>query len=127
MRSIMKTPLAVLAATTMLSGAALADGHGLSGDLRIFSDMSNPAPRAIMEGLVEQFGEMHPNLNIELTVVDREAWKTQIRNVLVGQPIGQYTLEDGTAVTTLLRVDSEGIDGVEGLRQMPVAGMLSIL
>ena len=85
MRSIMKTPLAVLAATTLLSGAALAQ-DSLSGDLRIFSDMSNPAPRAIMEGLVEQFGAMHPDLNIELTVVDREAWKTQIRNVLTANP-----------------------------------------
>lgn len=86
MRSIIKTPLAVLAATTMLSGMAMADGHSLTGDLRIFSDMSNPAPRAIMEGLVEEFGELHPGLEIELTVVDREAWKTQIRNALTANP-----------------------------------------
>ena len=64
--------------------AAFADGHSpeLSGDLIIFSDMSNPAPRAVMEGMVERFGEMHPDLNIELTVIDREAYKTQIRNFL---------------------------------------------
>ncbi|RFU12800.1 carbohydrate ABC transporter substrate-binding protein [Rhodobacteraceae bacterium W635] len=85
MRSIVKTPLAVLAATTMLSGAAVAQ-DSLSGTLRISSDMSNPAPRAIIEGLVEDFGEMHPDLDIELTVVDREAWKTQIRNVLSANP-----------------------------------------
>ncbi|WP_308916497.1 ABC transporter substrate-binding protein [Jannaschia sp. LMIT008] len=78
----MKTLTAALAATTMLSGAAFADGHQLSGELRIISDMSNPAPRAVMEGLVEDFGELHPDLDIELTVVDREAWKTQIRNAL---------------------------------------------
>ena len=48
-------------------------GHALSGDLIIFSDMSNPAPRAVMEGMVARFGAMHPDLNIELTVVDREA------------------------------------------------------
>jgi len=35
-----------------------------------------------MEGLVADFGAMHPDLNIELTIVDREAWKTQIRNAL---------------------------------------------
>ncbi len=74
--------LGALAGTTMLAGAALADGHGLKGDLKIFSDMSNPAPRAVMEGMVERFGEMHPDLNIELTVIDREAYKTQIRNFL---------------------------------------------
>ncbi|WP_417269905.1 ABC transporter substrate-binding protein [Celeribacter sp.] len=72
--------LAGLAATTMLSGAAFADG--LSGELRIFSDMSNPAPRAVMEGMVERFGAMHPDLDIELTIIDREAYKTQIRNFL---------------------------------------------
>ena len=33
MRSILKTPLAVLAATTMLSGAAFADANSLSGTL----------------------------------------------------------------------------------------------
>ncbi|MEJ6392712.1 ABC transporter substrate-binding protein [Gymnodinialimonas sp. 2305UL16-5] len=82
MRSIFKTGAAALAAATMLSGAAHADGHALDGDLRIFSDMSNPAPRAVMEGMVERFGEMHPDLNIELVITDREAWKTQIRNVL---------------------------------------------
>jgi HAE1 family hydrophobic/amphiphilic exporter-1 len=48
---------------------------------------------------------------------------TQIRDVLVGQPVGQYQLEDGRTATTILRVSDEGIDGVEGLRQMPVSGM----
>ena len=48
---------------------------------------------------------------------------SQIRDVLVGQPIGQYSLDDGTMVTTILRVDDASVDGVEGLRQMPVSGM----
>ena len=75
--------LGLLAGTTLSVTAALADGHAkLSGDLVIFSDMSNPAPRAVMEGMVARFGEMHPDLNIELTVIDREAYKTQIRNFL---------------------------------------------
>jgi len=83
MRSIFKTPLAVLATSIALSGAAVAD---ISGTLRIFSDMSNPAPRAIIEGLATEFGELHPNLTVELTVIDREAWKTQIRNALQANP-----------------------------------------
>ena len=84
MRSMIKASVAALAATTFLAGAAFADSHAmkLSGDLKIVSDMSNPAPRAVMEGLAAKFGEMHPDLNVELTVVDREAWKTQIRNTL---------------------------------------------
>ncbi len=48
---------------------------------------------------------------------------TQIREVLVGQPIGNYALEDGRVVTTILRVSDAGVDGVEGLRAMPVSGM----
>ncbi|MEJ6396982.1 ABC transporter substrate-binding protein [Yoonia sp. 208BN28-4] len=82
MHSILKTSFAALAAAAIVATSASADGHALSGDLKITSDMSNPAPRAVMEGLVADFGEMHPDLNIELTIVDREAWKTQIRNAL---------------------------------------------
>ncbi|KIN66237.1 Extracellular solute-binding protein family 1 [Sulfitobacter noctilucicola] len=83
MMSLKSKMLAVFAGTTMLAGSAFADGHSkLSGDLVIFSDMSNPAPRAVMEGMVERFEEMHPDLNIQLTVIDREAYKTQIRNFL---------------------------------------------
>ncbi len=80
MHSTLKASLAALTTTALVSTSAMADG--LSGDLVIFSDMSNPAPRAVIEGLVEQFGEMNPDLNIELTVIDREAYKTQIRNFL---------------------------------------------
>ncbi len=82
MHSIFKTSLAALVAAGVSASSAIADGHALTGDLVIFSDMSNPAPRAVMEGMVERFGEMHPDLNIELTVIDREAYKTQIRNFL---------------------------------------------
>ena len=83
MHSILKASIAALATTAVMASGAFADGHAkLSGDLKISSDMSNPAPRTVMEGLVAQFGEMNPDLNIELTIVDREAWKTQIRNAL---------------------------------------------
>ena len=85
MHSIMKATVASLA-LGVASTSAFADGHALSGDLRIISDMSNPAPRAVMEGLVVGFGEQHPDLNIELEIVDREAWKTQIRNALSANP-----------------------------------------
>ncbi|MFK7877088.1 MAG: ABC transporter substrate-binding protein [Paracoccaceae bacterium] len=75
--------LAALACTTFIAGPAAAE---LTGALKISSDMSNPAPRAAMEGMVERFGAMHPGLEIELTITDREAWKTQIRNVLSANP-----------------------------------------
>ncbi|WP_299679121.1 ABC transporter substrate-binding protein [uncultured Roseobacter sp.] len=71
--------LMALAGSTMLAGAATAE---LTGDLKIFLDTSNPAPRATMEAMIADFGELHPDLNIETTVIDREAYKTQIRNFL---------------------------------------------
>ena len=74
---------AALALTTAIATPAMAE---LSGTLRIISDMSNPAPRAIMEGLAADFDAMHPNLTVELEVVDREAWKSQIRNALTANP-----------------------------------------
>lgn len=77
MRSTFK--VAALAAAVSLSGQASA---GLTGDLRIFLDTSNPAPRATMEAMIARFGALHPELDIETTIIDREAYKTQIRNFL---------------------------------------------
>ena len=83
MRSTIKASLAALVSTTMLTGAAMAGSHSsLEGTLRIISDMSNPAPRAVMEKMASDFDALHPNLTVELEIVDREAWKTQIRNAL---------------------------------------------
>ncbi|MBS1304306.1 ABC transporter substrate-binding protein [Loktanella sp. SALINAS62] len=85
MRSIITTSFAAVVAAAIASGA-IAQDDALSGELRITSDMSNPAPRAVIEGMVADFGAMHPDLDIELTIVDREAWKTQIRNALGANP-----------------------------------------
>ena len=78
MRSMLKAAAAVAAAAS-LSGPASA---GLTGDLKIFLDTSNPAPRATMEAMIARFGALHPELDIETTIIDREAYKTQIRNFL---------------------------------------------
>ncbi|GLQ34834.1 ABC transporter substrate-binding protein [Amylibacter marinus] len=75
-----KTLLAALAAATTLAGNASADN--LTGDLKIFLDTSNPAPRATMEAMIARFQAKNPEMNIETTVIDREAYKTQIRNFL---------------------------------------------
>ena len=83
MTNSLRGTIAALFASTLLAGPASAE---LTGTLKIASDMSNPAPRAVMEGMVERFGAMHPGLEIELTITDREAWKTQIRNVLSANP-----------------------------------------
>ena len=46
------------------------------------------APRATMEAMIADFQAMHPDLNIETTVIDREAYKTQIRNFLTADDSG---------------------------------------
>ena len=79
MRSIVKASIAALATTVALSGSASA---GLTGDLRINLDTSNPAPRATMEAMIARFQAQNPDLNITVNVIDREAYKTQIRNFL---------------------------------------------
>lgn len=88
MRSTMTASLAALATTALVATGAYAESHAapLTGDFVIFSDMSNPAPRAVIEGLAADFGEMHPDLNIEVTVIDRDAYKTQLRNFLTANP-----------------------------------------
>ncbi|WP_208350131.1 ABC transporter substrate-binding protein [Pseudaestuariivita rosea] len=88
MHSMFKASIAALATTAVMAGSAIAGGHDdkLTGDLRIFLDTSNPAPRATMEEMIARFQEMHPDLNIETTVIDREAYKTQIRNFLTANP-----------------------------------------
>lgn len=78
MRSTLKAAAAVAVAAS-LSGPASA---GLTGDLKIFLDTSNPAPRATMEAMIARFEALHPELDIETTIIDREAYKTQIRNFL---------------------------------------------
>ena len=74
---------AALAAAAIASVPASA---GLSGNLKIFLDTSNPAPRATMEAMIARFGALHPDLDIETTIIDREAYKTQIRNFLTADP-----------------------------------------
>ncbi|WP_416882167.1 ABC transporter substrate-binding protein [Marivita sp.] len=81
MRSTLKASALALTAA-LAASSAFAGSHSLSGDLKIFLDTSNPAPRATMEAMIGRFQDMHPDLNIETTVIDREAYKTQIRNFL---------------------------------------------
>jgi multiple sugar transport system substrate-binding protein len=84
--TIRKAAVTALLSASMLTPAFAESHAALSGTLRIISDMSNPAPRAVMEELAAEFDAMHPDLTVELEVVDREAWKSQIRNVLSANP-----------------------------------------
>jgi len=83
MRSNFKASFVALAASAVLAGSAFsASAETLTGDLNIFLDTSNPAPRAVMEQTIAKFQAIHPDLNIETTIIDRDGYKTQIRNFL---------------------------------------------
>ena len=86
MRSILKASIAAFGLAAMTIGGTSASGQALSGDLKIFLDTSNPAPRATMEAVIARFQAEHPDLNIDTTVIDREEYKTQIRNFLTANP-----------------------------------------
>ena len=79
MQTTLKVTLASLATAIALASPASAD---LTGNLRINLDTSNPAPRATMEAMISRFQALNPKLNITTNVIDREAYKTQIRNFL---------------------------------------------
>ena len=86
MRSILKASVLALATSAVAFSGAFAADEKLSGELKIFLDTSNPAPRATFEGVIAEFDALHPDLNIETTIIDREAYKTQIRNFLTANP-----------------------------------------
>ena len=79
MRYLLKATVASIATAIALAGPASAE---LTGNLKINLDTSNPAPRATMETLIAKFQAENPELNITTNVIDREAYKTQIRNFL---------------------------------------------
>ncbi|MEP2707147.1 MAG: ABC transporter substrate-binding protein [Roseibium sp.] len=77
----------ISAVSLLLTGSLVAEAADkLDGDLKIFLDTSNPAPRAAMEGMIDRFQKMHPALKIDTTIIDSEAYKTQIRNFLSANP-----------------------------------------
>ncbi|WP_179188031.1 ABC transporter substrate-binding protein [Kiloniella majae] len=80
MGNFLKTTAVSVAVLTAMTSASIA--QELSGTLRIISDMSNPAPRAVMEKLATDFDALHPDLTVKVDIVDRDAWKSQIRNAL---------------------------------------------
>ena len=73
----MKRAIASFAtAAMMLAGAANA------GELVIIYDDPNPGPKAAFEKVVADFDAANPDITVKLSINDREAHKTAIRNFL---------------------------------------------
>ena len=147
-REDIKSELAPLSTDGFEVAVAEQDAFGGGGGLQIIvSGQDTDAIKAASDAIVADLATMEGVDNVESDAVsatpqvivqvdpNRAALigsstaqiATEIRNVLVGQPIGSYTLEDGTSVEAVLRVDDSGVDSVEGLREMPVSGMVGSL
>ena len=53
--------------------------------LVINSNASDPAPKAVVDEVVQLFEEEYPEIDVQLNVFDHEAYKTVIRNFLVSE------------------------------------------
>ena len=75
--------LKTFARTALAAGAfALMASAAHAGDLRIIFDDTNPGPKKGFEDAVEAFKKAHPDVNVTVSLNDREAHKTAIRNFL---------------------------------------------
>ncbi|MDX8442336.1 ABC transporter substrate-binding protein [Mesorhizobium australafricanum] len=54
----------------------------MAGDLVIYSNAADPAPKAAFETLVKDFETANPDIKVKLTLFDAENYKTTIRNFL---------------------------------------------
>ena len=86
--------IAVLVALLFVVGCA-GEGEeaGMAGDtepeldaLVINSNLSDPAPRAAFQTLVDSFQAEYPEIEVTLNTFDHEAYKTAIRNFLASDP-----------------------------------------
>lgn len=68
--------------TALLSGTLLLSQSVFAGTIIINSDTSDPAPKAAITKVVEQFNKEHADIKAELNIYDHESYKTSIRNWL---------------------------------------------
>ena len=64
------------------SAAALMASSAFAGELVIIFDDLNPSPKAAFEKVVSDFSKANPDIDVKLSINDREAHKTAIRNFL---------------------------------------------
>ena len=72
----------LIRATAALGTAAFLATTAMAGDLNIIFDDPNPGPKKGFEAAVEAFKKAHPEVNVTVSINDREAHKTAIRNFL---------------------------------------------
>ena len=78
--------LLVLLVPVLIFAGGDAEDVDDSGELVINSNLSDPAPRAAFNEMVDKFRDAYPNIEVTLNEFDHEAYKTAIRNFLVSNP-----------------------------------------
>ncbi len=79
----------IAVAIAMVGGLAFAAGEteeSAQRELVINSNLSDPAPRAAFQALVDAFKAEYPDIDVTLNTFDHEAYKTAIRNFLATDP-----------------------------------------
>ncbi|MEO1960147.1 MAG: carbohydrate ABC transporter substrate-binding protein, partial [Paracoccus sp. (in: a-proteobacteria)] len=69
-------------ALTALMAALALPAMAQQRDLTLFTDASDPAPKAAFEQLVKGFEEENPDVKVTVNTFDHEGYKTAIRNFL---------------------------------------------
>ncbi len=70
------------AAALALAVATMTGMAAHAGDLTIFTDTSDPAPKQAFQTLIDDFQKANPDVHVKWTVFDHEGYKTAIRNFL---------------------------------------------
>jgi HAE1 family hydrophobic/amphiphilic exporter-1 len=92
------------------SDAIVADLSTMDGVSNVSSDLAANAPQVVVT--------VDPNKAVAVGLTTAQV-ATEIRNVLVGQPLGTVTVTDGATLETSVRVDAS-VDSVDSLRQLPI-------
>ena len=89
---IRRTIFVLVIVALIVPGAVFASGQQEGGaaddqrELVINSNLSDPAPRAAFQTLVDKFKAEYPDIDVTLNTFDHEAYKTAIRNFLASDP-----------------------------------------
>jgi multiple sugar transport system substrate-binding protein len=75
-----------IAFTPLFAGGQQEADEGGQRELVINSNLSDPAPRAAFQTLVDKFKAEYPDIDVTLNTFDHEAYKTAIRNFLASDP-----------------------------------------
>ena len=86
-RSVFMMLVLIIAATpAFTSGQQEGEGAAEQRELVINSNLSDPAPKAAFQTMVDKFKAEYPEIDVTLNTFDHEAYKTAIRNFLASDP-----------------------------------------